>query len=440
MLKTFKQGGVHPPEYKFTQDRPIETASLPKMVTLPLTQHIGAPAKPVVKKNDTVKVGDLIAEGEGFVSAKVHASVSGTVKKVDKISDYNGYKVPAIVIETDGDEWNEDIDKNNNLRDQIDIPADEIRTKIRDAGIVGLGGAAFPTHVKITVPQGKTAEYLIINGAECEPFLTADHRLMLEHTKEILIGAQLVKRALGARQVYIGIEHNKPDAISAFKKMLKGLADVRIIPVRTKYPQGAEKQLIKAITGREVPSGGLPIDAGVVVLNVGSTYASYEAVQKNKPLIERFVTVSGKHVSNSSNFRVRIGTPVSHLIDTAGGIPENTGKILLGGPMMGKAMINLDAPVVKGSSGIVILPDELTRRRPVRNCIRCARCVSKCPMGLEPYLLMNMVETEQFEQFEKRAAMDCIECGSCNFICPASRPLLDYIKLGKTEVRNRKKK
>jgi len=297
-----------------------------------------------------------------------------------------------------------------------------------------LGGATFPSHVKLSLPRGKKANTLIINGVECEPYLTADHRLMVEKGPEIVVGIKLLMKVLGVNRVMIGIEYNKPDAIKQFNQILEGEPDISVHALKVKYPQGGEKQLIKALINREVPARGLPIDVGAIVHNVGTTFAVYEAIQKNKPLIERVVTVTGYNLQNPSNYLVRIGTPVSKLIEAVGGLPEDTGKIISGGPMMGKALSNTNVPVVKGTTGILIIPENQSRRKNIQPCIRCAKCISVCPQGLEPYLLMAMTQKEMLENLEMNNIMGCIECGSCSYICPSNRPLLDYIRLGKTTV------
>ncbi|WP_163712070.1 electron transport complex subunit RsxC [Mangrovibacterium lignilyticum] len=443
MLKTFKIGGVHPAENKFSADKAIEKLALPKSVFIPVAQHIGAPAQALVKKGDQVKVGQIIAQAGGFVSANIHSSVSGTVKKVDLATDASGYPKQGIFIDVEGDEWEDTIITDDKLIEKFDTDSKTIIDKINAAGIVGLGGATFPTHVKLMPPPGSKAEMLIINGVECEPYLTADHRLMLEKGQEILVGTRILMAALGVNKAYIGIENNKKDAIGRLKELTASESSIEIVPLKVKYPQGGEKQLIKAVTGREVPSGALPIAVGAVVSNVGTAFAVYEAVQKNKPLIERVVTVTGKSVSKPSNFMVRVGTPVNELIDAAGGLPEDTGKVISGGPMMGKAIASLDVPVTKGTSGILIMPDQDAKRKTSQNCIRCGRCVTVCPMGLEPFLLMTVSERQIWDRAESDCIMDCIECGSCSFTCPADRPLLDYIRLGKGKVgqiiRSRKK-
>lgn len=443
-MKTFTLGGVHPEENKLSADKAIETLPLPGKVYVPVSQSLGAPSKVVVEKGAIVKTGQLIAKGESFISANVHSPVSGKVAKIDEVIDASGYKRQAVFIDVEGDEWDESIDRSPEIIREISAGRDTIVRKINEMGVVGLGGATFPSHVKLMVPDGKKAEYLLINGVECEPYLTSDHRLMLERGEEMLIGIQILKKALGVNKAFIGIENNKPDAISHLKTLCSNFEGIEVVPLKVKYPQGGEKQLIKAVVNREVPSGKLPIEVGCVVNNVGTAFAVYEAIQKNKPLIERVVTVTGKSVSKPANFMVRIGTPVSALIDQAGGLPDDTGKVISGGPMMGKALTSLDAPVVKGTSGILIMPENESRRAPQVNCIRCGRCITVCPMGLEPVLLAQLSENQLFERTEKERIMDCIECGSCHYTCPAGRPLLDYLRLGKNKtgilIRNRGKK
>lgn len=443
MLKTFKIGGVHPAENKFSAGKQIETLPIPDMVTVPLGQHIGAPATPVVKKGDEVKVGQLIAKSSGFVSANIHSPASGKVFKIEDVLDASGYKRPSVIIKVDGDEWEESIDRSTDLVKKIDIEPKEIVERVAQAGIVGLGGATFPTHVKLSVPQGMTAEILLINAVECEPYLTADHQLMLEKGPEIMVGIDLLMRAIGVKKAIIGIENNKPDAIKHISELAKENAGVEVCPLKVQYPQGGEKQLINAATGREVPSGALPIAVGCVVNNVGTAFAVYEAVVKNKPLFERVVTVTGKSVKKPSNFMARVGMSVSQLVEAAGGLPQDTGKVISGGPMMGKAVTSIDIPVTKGTSGVLIMQEKESKRTPIKNCIRCAKCITACPMGLEPYLLMTYAEKKMWEESEEANVMDCIECGSCSYTCPADRPLLDYIRLGKGTVgqiiRSRKK-
>jgi electron transport complex protein RnfC len=433
-VKTFPMGGVHPDENKLTSGKSIEALALPKQVAIPISQHIGAPARPVVEQREQVVVGQVIARSEGFVSANIHASVSGTVAKIDKVMDSTGYKRDAIIIRVKDDEWLEDIDRSDDLIEKVDLSQEEILKKIAEAGIVGMGGATFPSHVKLAVPRGKKADYLVLNGVECEPYLTADHRLMIEKGREVVVGCRILMKALGVEKALIGIEKNKPDAIELMQQLTASDGSIGVEALKVQYPQGGEKQLIKAVLGREVPAGGLPIDVGVVVHNVGTAFAVYEAIQKNKPLIERVVTITGKSVQSPSNLLVRIGTPVNDLIEAAGGLPEDTGKVVSGGPMMGKALNDLDVPVIKGTSGILIIPAQEARRGEMKVCIRCGKCVDVCPMGLEPYLLMTMTQKELDERAEEERIMDCIECGSCSFICPSDRPLLDYIRLGKKKV------
>ncbi|HOZ15223.1 MAG TPA: electron transport complex subunit RsxC [Tenuifilaceae bacterium] len=434
MLKTFSKGGVHPPENKISAGKSIEILPLPQKVSIPVSQHIGAPANVLVAKGDKVKVGQVIAQSSGFVSANIHSSVSGTVESIDAVLDSSGYKRQAITITVEDDEWIESIDRSTELKKDIQLNAQDIIKRINESGIVGLGGATFPSHVKLSVPAGKKAEVLIINGVECEPYLTSDHRLMLEKGHEMMVGIQILMRALNVEKALIGIENNKPDAIKYLKSIAGEYKGVEVHGLKVKYPQGGEKQLIKALINREVPSGGLPIDIGAVVHNVGTAFAVYEAVQKNKPLFERVVTVTGKNLPKTANYIVRIGTSVAELIAAAGGLPDDTGKVVNGGPMMGKALTSTDVPVTKGTSGIIVFQSKESQRKTDSACIRCAKCVSVCPMGLEPYLLNRLSQRMMFENMEHEHVLDCMECGSCSFECPANLPLLDYIRLGKAEV------
>ena len=432
-LKTFPLGGVHPEEGKYTASKAIEVLPIPERVYIPLSQSLGAPSIPVVNKGDRAKTGQLIAKGEAFISANIHSSVTGVVEKIDEWIDASGYRKKAIIIKTEADEWEEGIMPSDKLNSNISLSKEEIIQRIKDKGIVGLGGATFPTHVKLSIPQGKKAEYLIINAVECEPYLTSDHRLMLEKGEEILIGIQILMRALDVQHTLIGIEANKPDAIEHLSKLATKYNGIKVQGLKLKYPQGAEKQLIKALVNREVPSGKLPIEVGCVVQNVGTAFAVYEAVQFNKPLIDRVVTLSGKNI-NGGNFIVRIGTPIQAMIDKCGGLPENKEKIINGGPMMGKALTSTEVPVTKGTSGILIFTSEMSHRMPMYNCVRCGKCVTVCPMGLEPILLEKIAENKNWEMAEKEHILDCIECGSCHYTCPAGRPLLDMIRLGKNKV------
>lgn len=439
MIKTFQHGGTHPPETKLSADRKITPAPLPASVIIPLAQHAGVPAIPVVAKGDKVQVGQLIGKANGFISTNIHASVSGTVSRIEPVMSAAGYKQMAIRIDVSGDEWVETIDRSAGLKTETSLTADEIINRCLEAGIVGLGGAAFPTHVKLKPPQGKTCDLLLINGAECEPYLTADHLLMLEKGMEILTGIRLMMKALGTSKAVIGIENNKPDAIAHLTSLCSQVEGITVEALKVKYPQGGEKQLIDTVTRRQVPHGGLPIDVGVVVQNVGTTFAVYEAVMKSKPLFERVVTVTGKSLAHPSNFLARIGTPVQTLIDAAGGLPEDTGKIISGGPMMGKAVNSTEIPVVKSMSGILLMKEEESVRGTAEPCIRCTKCVTGCALKLEPYLLMALSSKGLYERAEQERITDCCECGSCSFICPASRPLLDYIKQGKAAVMKMKR-
>ena len=428
-------GGVHPAENKLSANKAIETLPLPKQAVFPLSQHIGAPATAIVKKGDLVKVGTKIAEAGGFVSASIFSSVSGKVNKVDSIVDASGYRKPAIFIDVEGDEWEESIDRSTTFVKECTLTAPEIVARIKECGIVGLGGACFPTHVKLSPPPGAKAECLIINAVECEPYLTADHQLMLEKADEILVGVAILMKGANVTKGYIGIENNKPDAIKLMSEKAAQYGDIEIVPLKVQYPQGGEKQLIDAVIRRQVPAPpAIPIHVGAVVQNVGTAYAVYEAVQKNKPLFERVVTVTGKSVAKPSNFLTRIGTPMTQLIEAAGGLPEDTGKVVGGGPMMGKALVSTDTPICKGSSGVLLMNNKEAKRAEEQTCIRCAKCVSVCPMGLEPFLLATLSEYKEWERVENEDVMSCIECGSCQYTCPSQRYLLDYIRLGKGTV------
>lgn len=433
-MKTFRIGGVHPHENKLTAGKPITSVELPKQAVVMLSQHIGAPAQCVVAKGDHVKVGTLIAKAGGFVSANIHSPVSGAVAKIEAVADGTGYKKPAVVIDVEGDEWEEGIDRSDKLVKECTLDAQAIIAKIDEMGIVGLGGATFPTKVKLCPPPTMKPEVLIINAVECEPYLTNDHALMLAKADEILVGISILMKAINVTQTYIGIEANKPDAIALMTEKAKEYAGVEVVSLKCRYPQGGEKQLIDAVIRRQVASGALPVSTGAVVQNVATAYAVYEAVQKNKPLVERIVTVTGKSLENPGNYLSRMGTPVSQLIEAAGGVPEDTGKVILGGPMMGKAIVNLEVPTGKGTSGILVMPDKEAHRIAPSPCIRCAKCVSACPMGLEPYLLSKATAAGNMEIAEKERIYDCIECGCCTFSCPAHRPLLDYIRQGKGQV------
>ena len=433
-------GGVHPQENKLSASEPIVVVDLPKEVTLFMNQHIGAPAKPIVKKGDHVKRGDIVAEPGGFVSAQIHSPISGEVVSVGPVKNSNGVPCEAITIKSDMSDAESDgetVRSNPPARTDEEIAAlepEQIVGLIKDAGIVGLGGATFPTHVKLSPPPGNKAELLIINAVECEPYLTNDHALMLAYPDEIIEGVRLLRRAAKVDKAVIGIENNKPDAIALLNEHLAGADDIEVVPLKVKYPQGGEKQLIEAVMGREVPSGALPISVGAIVQNVATAYAVHRAIRYDEPLMGRIVTVTGPGVKYPGNYFCTIGRPISSIIDKAGGLPEDTAKVILGGPMMGRTAANLDAPTTKGVSGILILGQEEARRREVQPCIRCGACVDVCPMGLEPFLVSTLSRLGRWEDAENEKVMNCIECGSCSFICPASRPLLDYIRIGKMTV------
>ena len=435
-MRTFKIGGVHPHDDKqFSAHQPITECPLPKQAIIPLVQHIGAPAQAVVKEGDKVKVGELLAQAGGFVSANICSPGSGTVTKIGDWTDAWGAPGQAIYIDVQGDEWLPEIDRTPELVQACTLEPKAIIDKISAAGIVGLGGACFPTQVKLLPPPGKKAEVLIVNGVECEPYLTCDHQLMLEHGEEIIVGIEILKRALGVDRAIIGIENNKKDAIEHMTKLTQTKLGIEVMPLKLKYPQGGEKQLIDACIGRQVPSGALPIEVGAVVDNVATIYAVYEAVQKNKPLISRVMTVTGKNVTKPGNYCVRFGTPIEEVIALAGGVPVDTGKIIGGGPMMGRAMDHIEnMPANKRLSGLLFLPEAESIRPEEENCIRCGKCVQACPMGLEPYLLQRMSQLEMWEECEKHDVMDCIDCGCCVFTCPAHRRLLDGIRPAKAKV------
>ena len=437
-LKTFSMGGVHPEENKITADKATVVAALPKQAIFPLGQHIGAPAKPVVSRGDKVKVGTLIAEAGGFVSAPIHSSVSGTVVKVDTGVDATGYRHPAIYINVEGDEWEESIDRSDKLETLAEHPEltpEEIVSRIKEAGVTGMGGAGFPTFIKLCPPPGAKAECVILNGVECEPYITSDYRLMMEHADEILVGLDLLMKAAKVERGYIGIEDNKPEAIALFEKKTASDPRVEIVALEKKYPQGGEKQLVDAVTGRQVPAPpAIPVNVGAIVQNVGTAYAVYQAVMKRKPLFERYTTVTGKKLSNPGNFLVRMGTPMRDLIEACGGMPEGENKVLAGGPMMGKSVVSTDVTVCKGTNSITILTDADAHRKPIQPCIRCAKCVSACPMGLEPYLLATLSSFKEWERLEAEQVTSCISCGSCQFTCPSHRPILDNILQGKGVV------
>ena len=439
-IKTFRIGGIHPDENKLSNDAVIQQAPLPKQAVFPMSQHIGAPAKPVVKKGDKVKVGTLIAEAGGFISAPIHSSVSGTVFKVDNAIHASGYFQPAIIINVEGDEWEETIDRSTKLEtleQHPELTPEEIVNRIKAAGVVGMGGACFPTFVKLCPPPGAKPECVIINGVECEPYITSDYRLMMEKGDELIEGVKILMAGAKVNKGYIGIEDNKPAAIELLANKLqeKGIDNIEVVPLAKKYPQGGEKQLVDAVIGRQVPAPpAIPVNVGAIVQNAGTAVAVYEAVMKHKPLFERYTTVTGKKLAKPSNFLVRMGTSFGELIDLCGGLPEGENKVLAGGPMMGKAVNSLDVPVGKGQNAVTILTDDDAHRQAAQPCIRCAKCVSACPMGLEPFLLATGSALKKWDLLEKEMITSCIECGSCQFTCPAHRPMLDNIRLGKQTV------
>ena len=435
---TFRIGGVHPDDAKVSRGCAIEVLPLPQTVYISMSQHLGAPAKPVVAVGDSVKAGQLIAEAGGFISANVHSSVSGKVKSIAPRKDIAGNNVLHVEITVEGDEWAEGIDLSDTLVTEIPGDRAAILDRIKACGIVGLGGAAFPTHVKLNPAPGSVAECLIITGAECEPYLTSDFRIMLERPKEIVVGAAIMKKVLGDCRCVIGIEENKPEAIESMSKAVAelGYPGIEVLSLKKKYPQGGEKQLIDAVMRRQVKSGGLPISVGAVVQNVATSLAVYEAVQKNKPLVTNVMTITGDclPVEKQHNYQFRIGMPLSYIAEYAGGVPEGAAKIISGGPMMGRAVANMDACTVKGSSSLLYLSEGATKRSEPGNCIRCGRCADACPMGLEPFFLYKLAKVGDMDQLEANAVQDCISCGCCQFSCPAFLPLLDQINIAKGQV------
>ena len=435
---TFSIGGIHPNDNKISRNCKIEVLPLPKTMYVSMAQHLGAPAKPIVAVGDSVKTGQVIAEPGGFISAFVHSPASGTVKSIAPRKDLAGNNVMHIEIAVEGDEWAEGIDLSDTLVTEIPEDRNAMLERIKACGVVGLGGATFPTHVKLNPAPGSKAECLILNGAECEPFLTSDFRILLERTKEIVVGAAIMQKILGGCRTVIAIEENKPEAIEAVNRAISELAypGIEVAVMKKRYPQGGAKQLIDAVMKRQVKSGGLPISVGAVVQNVATSLAVYEAVQKNIPLITNVLTITGNclPVERQHNYKFRIGMPLSYIIEQAGGIPEAAAKLVSGGPMMGKAIANVEAATVKGSSSVLYLSEESTRRKPQSNCIRCGKCADACPMGLEPFLLYRLNKAGNTDELEKNAVQDCIECGCCLYSCPANIPLLDMIRQAKGQV------
>ena len=437
-IRTFRIGGIHPEENKLTHEVPTQVAPLPKQAIFPLSQHIGAPAKPVVAKGDVVKVGTLLAEAGGFVSAPIYSSVSGKVLKIDSAFDASGYRKPAIIVSVEGDEWEESIDRSDKLvkiEDRAELTPESIVESIKKAGITGMGGAGFPTFIKLCPPPGATAECVIINAVECEPYITSDYRLMMEHADEIIVGLQLLMKAAKVEKGYIGIETNKPAAIELLTQKAAADSRIEVVPLKQRYPQGGEKQLVDAVIRRQVPAPpAIPVNVGAIVQNVGTAFAVYQAVMKNKPLFERYTTVTGKKLSKPGNYLVRMGTPMHDLIEICGGMPDDDNKLLAGGPMMGRAITTDEVPVCKGTNSITILSGSDARRKPADPCIRCGKCVNVCPMGLEPYLLATLSSKKMWDRVEAEDVTSCIECGSCQFTCPSHRPILDNIRNGKSTV------
>ncbi|ABR48437.1 electron transport complex, RnfABCDGE type, C subunit [Alkaliphilus metalliredigens QYMF] len=435
---TFK-GGTHPPTYKEpTANLSVEKAIDPSVVVIPMQQHIGAPCEPIVKVGDYVKVGQKVGEAKGFVSVPVHASVSGEVKAVQMMLSASGTEVLSVVIESDG---RNEIDPSISPKGDIgSLDPKEIIEIIKEGGIVGMGGATFPTHVKLSPPPGKKLDTIILNGAECEPYLTADHRIMLESPDEIVYGLKVIMKAVQAEKAYIGIENNKPDAIEAMKKAVANEKDIEVVSLETKYPQGAEKQLITACTQRVVPSGGLPMDVGVLVNNVATAAQIAKTIKTGMPLIERITTVSGKAIKTPKNLLIKVGTPMKDIIEQCGGYSEKPGKIIMGGPMMGMAQQGVEVPLTKGSSGVLLFTEQQAKFPERSNCIRCAKCVSVCPVYLQPLFISKYSENDAMDHAEKYRALDCIECGSCSYVCPAKIPLLQNIRVAKRSIADKKRK
>ena len=428
---TFK-GGIHPPHFKEqTEQVAIEICPVPKTVVIPLQQHIGAPCDPIVKVGDNVKVGQKIGESKAFVSANVHSSVSGVVKSIEPRYTSGGTKAMCVIIESDD---KLEVDEGIKPYDIDKLSKEEILAIIKEAGLTGMGGAGFPTHVKLSPPKDKVIDALVINGAECEPYLTADHRIMLEKPENVILGAKAVKKALGVEKCYIAIENNKPDAIDVMTKALKGEVGIEVTELITKYPQGDEKRIINAVLGRKVPSGGLPMDVGVVVNNVGTIATIGNLFRTGMPVIERVVTITGDAVANPKNLLVRIGTSFKEAIEQCGGYKGEPKKLVNGGPMMGIAQFTDEVPVIKGTSGILVLGNKTAKLPEPMNCIRCGKCVDVCPVNLEPLFISKLSLLGKFDEAQSYHPLDCIECGSCSFICPSKRRLLESIRVAKREI------
>ncbi len=436
-LKTFPRGGIHPGDFKnLTNKLKIRNALIKNQFIVPMSQHIGAPAECLVAAGDEVKEGMLIGKASGFISANIHSPVPGIVKEIRDVYLANGSKSSAVFIEPSGSF--DQLGKNIDPLDWSNLSVEEIKEKVFEMGLVGLGGATFPANVKYSVPADLKAESLVINAVECEPYLTADHRIMLEKTEEIFEGLKILNKVIGPDNIFIGIEANKPDAIRIMDNFSqKSELNVEVVPLKLKYPQGDEKQLLKAVLNREVPSGKLPIHIGAVVSNIGTVNAVYEAVAYNKPLIERVVTISGKGVNTPSNLKVRIGTKVGDLLEECGGLKDETVKIIMGGPMMGFTMCSLDTPVIKGTSGILALTASEIKGSRETACLNCGRCIRVCPMGLSPTRLYKNINFANYDKAMRLNLMDCKECGCCAYTCPANIPLVQGIRLGKRMAKKR---
>ena len=429
-VKSFK-GGVHPSEWKeLTEKMAFEVMPNPKLVIVPISQHIGKPAKPLVKKKDEVKAGQAIAEAEGFISSPIHAPVSGIVKDIHREATVTGFPKDSIIIQAN--EENE-IEAMPSL-DPASITDEDIRKRVKEAGIVGQGGAAFPTFVKLTPPDSAKIDYVILNGCECEPYLTRDDRYMLERTEDVISGLKLIMKALGVAKGAIGIENNKPEAIAAMEKAVASDPNITIETLQTKYPQGAEKMLIKAVLDREVPPGKLPLDVGCVIQNIGTAIAIHDAVVKGEAQITAAVTVSGGGINEPKNVIVRVGTPLSDVLDYCGGVKEEAAKVVVGGPMMGVSQFDMAAPIMKATSGILVLTKEEVNAYPETPCLKCGKCIEVCPLGLTPTKLARLSELERLEDAEDFGITTCMECGTCTFTCPANIPLVQWIRLGKQRV------
>lgn len=427
---TFK-GGVHPSDQKaLTENLPFDVMPIPKQIIIPLNQHLGKPAKPIIKKGSEVKTGEIIAEQNGFISSPVHSPVSGKVSKISLGANVAGFPKDAIIIETN--ELNEIL-----LLPRLDpekITPDEIRERIKTAGVVGQGGAAFPTYVKLSPPVDKKIDVVILNGCECEPYLTRDYRYMVERTNDIVTGLRLIMKAVGVEKGAIGIEDNKPEAILKLREAVKNLPNISIEVLKTKYPQGAEKMLIKAVTGKEVPPGKLPFDVGAVIQNIGTAISINDAIVKGEPQLTAALTVSGLGINQPKNLIVTVGTPLSEVLDYCGGVKDNAVKVIVGGPMMGVAQYDFSAPVMKATSGILVLTEDEINEHEETPCLRCGKCIDVCPLSLIPTKLARLSSLEKFEESEKLGITVCMECGTCTYTCPANIPLVQWIRFGKQRV------